>query len=350
MHALATAHESRLESVIDQLLQDFLQVWPDDCSSQFVDDCLPLLFNIFRYSKNEGTTLLLADIFSTCYGWGRIEEVKEGARSGGARIDPSFVNNPELSDVQFRVEGQVFYAHKIVLITSSPRFRSMLGSKSCCEGNPPVVQINDIRYDIFQMVMQYLYKGGCGGSVGGSSKKKDGTEESVDEGEDSLEVEQQDVLELMAAANFFQLDGLLRFCEARCSKMVDLDNIVSMYIHAKVSKLLKKFWLNTSIIMNLFSTFRIIAIILQVYNATRLLEYCQGFLLQNMVALLTYDDSVKRLLFGKRLHNHDVLSALLVTLQTRIRSRNASGASLVAGIAASAVGGRNPSTSSFKPK
>lgn len=59
----------------------------------------------------------------------------------------------------------------------------------------------------------------------------------------------------------------------------------------------------------------------QVYGATQLLEYCQGFLLQNMVALLTYDDSVKRLLFGKRLPGHNVLGALLTTLQKRIETR-----------------------------
>ncbi|XP_069675380.1 ankyrin repeat and BTB/POZ domain-containing protein 2 isoform X2 [Periplaneta americana] len=49
MHTLATAHDQRLENIIDQLLQDFLQVWPDDYSTQFVDECLPLLFNIFRF-------------------------------------------------------------------------------------------------------------------------------------------------------------------------------------------------------------------------------------------------------------------------------------------------------------
>lgn len=54
MHALAAAHELRLDAVIDQLLQDFLQVCPDDYSSQFVTECLPLLFNIFRYSKVRG--------------------------------------------------------------------------------------------------------------------------------------------------------------------------------------------------------------------------------------------------------------------------------------------------------
>ena len=61
---------------------------------------------------------------------------------------------------------------------------------------------------------------------------------------------------------------------------------------------------------------------IQVYNAVQLLEYCQGFLLQNMVALLTYDDSVRRLIFGKKLHNHDVLAGLLLTLQARIKSRS----------------------------
>lgn len=61
--------------------------------------------------------------------------------------------------------------------------------------------------------MHFLYKGDC----------------------EQLVVGQQDVLELMAAANFFQLEKLLRFCETRCAKLVDLENIVSMYIHAKVS-------------------------------------------------------------------------------------------------------------------
>lgn len=51
MHSLSAAHEARLDCVIDQLLQDFLQVCPDEYSSQFVQECLPLLFNIFRYSK-----------------------------------------------------------------------------------------------------------------------------------------------------------------------------------------------------------------------------------------------------------------------------------------------------------
>ncbi|KAH8373506.1 hypothetical protein KR009_011716 [Drosophila setifemur] len=271
MHALSAAHDFRLDGVIDQLLQDFLQVCPDDYSAQFVSECLPLLFNIFR-NKNEGTTLLLADIFATCFGWETLSPVKEQPPMQpvqGSRIDPKFVNNPELSDVTFRVESKIFYGHKIVLVTASPRFQSMLNSKLSDASSTPTVQINDIRYHIFQLVMQFLYSGGCS----------------------ALDVADGDVLELMAAASFFQLEGLLRYTESRCSEMVDVDNVVALYIHAKV------------------------------YNANRLLEFCQCFLLQNMVALLTYDDSVKRLLFAKKIPNHDVLSGLLQTLQTRLKAR-----------------------------
>ncbi|EDV96630.1 GH16366 [Drosophila grimshawi] len=279
MHALSAAHDLRLDAVIDQLLQDFLQVCPDDYSAQFVSECLPLLFNIFR-NKNEGTTLLLADIFATCFGWEALHPLKEQPTLQpvqGTRIDPKFVNNPELSDVTFRVEGKIFYGHKIVLVTASPRFQSMLSSKLSEANATPTVQINDIRYHIFQMVMQFLYSGGCG----------------------ALDVSHGDVLELMAAASFFQLEALLRYTEARCSEMVDVDNVVAMYIHAKV------------------------------YNANNLLEYCQCFLLQNMVALLTYDDSVKRLLFAKKIPNHDVLAGLLQTLQQRLKTRKPNAGGLV---------------------
>lgn len=144
--------------------------------------------------QKEGTTLLLADIFSTCFGWEPIKPIKETVLQpvNGSRIDPKFVNNPELSDVTFRwaswldlllfyqffslnsveaisfnytifsllwnsiftsyrVESKIFYGHKIVLVTASPRLQSLLSSK-VNEGNgTPTVQINDIRYHIFEV-------------------------------------------------------------------------------------------------------------------------------------------------------------------------------------------------------
>ena len=216
IRTLLTAQHNGFGSIIDELLQDFSKEWTEDSSSYFTDECLPLLFSIFRTNKSEGTTLFLADVLSACYTKDTIDKIVFFENSEdlkhGPRIDPKFVNNPELSDIQFRVEGRLFYAHKLVLITSSFKFRSMLNSKFC-EGSPPILQINDIRYEIFETVMQYLYKGS--------------TEELV--------VEASDILELMAAANFFQLDGLLHYCEVRCASLINLDTIVSYYIHAKVS-------------------------------------------------------------------------------------------------------------------
>lgn len=173
----------------------------------------------------------------------------------------------------------------------------MLSSKLSDASSTPTVQINDIRYHIFQLVMQFLYSGGCS----------------------ALDVAHGDVLELMAAASFFQLEALLRYTEARCSEMVDVDNVVAMYIHAKVSTGYTGYTTSCSSYTSLS---------LQVYNANNLLEYCQCFLLQNMVALLTYDDSVKRLLFAKKIPNHDVLAGLLHTLQQRLKQRKPASAML----------------------
>ena len=46
---------------------------------------------------------------------------------------------------------EIFESLCSVLITSSLKFRSMLNSKFC-EGSPPILQINDIRYEIFDTV------------------------------------------------------------------------------------------------------------------------------------------------------------------------------------------------------
>lgn len=109
---------------------------------------------LLQFLQKEGTTLLLADIFSTCFGWEPIKVIKDctllSGSASASRIDPKYVNNRELSDVTFRVEGRLFYAHKIVLVTASPRLREMLSSK-LCDGGLPTVQINDIRYHIFQV-------------------------------------------------------------------------------------------------------------------------------------------------------------------------------------------------------
>ena len=48
IRTLLTAHHNNFSSVIDELLQDFSKEWTEDNSSYFTDECLPVLFSIFR--------------------------------------------------------------------------------------------------------------------------------------------------------------------------------------------------------------------------------------------------------------------------------------------------------------
>lgn len=64
--------------------------------------------------------------------------------------DARYVNNPELSDIQFLIEGKLFYAHKIILVNASNRFRAMLSAKFC-EGKQNTIEISDVRYHIFEV-------------------------------------------------------------------------------------------------------------------------------------------------------------------------------------------------------
>ena len=53
-------------NVVNELLQDFSVNWLEEQSNLFAEVVVDLLFAIFTH-KNEGTMLLLADIFSLCY-------------------------------------------------------------------------------------------------------------------------------------------------------------------------------------------------------------------------------------------------------------------------------------------
>ena len=55
-----------------------------------------------------------------------------------------------MSDVTFMVEGKPFYAHKIVLVTASKRFKAMLSDRFT-EGNQPCIEITDFSYNIFKV-------------------------------------------------------------------------------------------------------------------------------------------------------------------------------------------------------
>jgi len=69
-----------------------------------------------------------------------------------------FMNKKTFSDITFIVQGRPVYAHRLVLCLMSERFRGMFNA-GFREENEREIMINDISYDAFMLMMEYLYTG-----------------------------------------------------------------------------------------------------------------------------------------------------------------------------------------------
>ncbi|KAJ8247268.1 hypothetical protein GJAV_G00244330 [Gymnothorax javanicus] len=272
LESLRCAQLQGRPAVLLSLLREFSSIREEEYCEELVCVGLPLLFSILRASKNDSITLQLGAVLSHCYGSAPVPAVSEGTATLSAQLDPHFLNNSEMSDVTFLVEGRPFYGHRVLLITASERFKSLLsscGSDESADGR--TIQISDVKYDIFQMMMSFLY---CGGAecVRGSVSE---------------------VLELLAAASLFQLGALQRHCEIQCTQIIDVDNAVSIYRTAKA------------------------------HRAEDLVAFCEGYFLRNMAGLLERE-AFRRLVLGsgarRGLGQDSLLEELEATLAQRLRS------------------------------
>ncbi|XP_051886401.1 ankyrin repeat and BTB/POZ domain-containing protein 3-B isoform X2 [Pristis pectinata] len=268
--SLETAFLQHRRPVIQCLLREFGTIKEEDFSEQLLLQGLPLLFNILKASKNEAISQQLAAIFAQCYGPYPIPKFTEIKRKQISRLDPHFLNNKEMSDVTFLVEGKPFYAHRVLLFTASPRFKMLLSSRMPSDNPCSIfIEISHIKYNIFKMVMQYLYYGGT----------------------ETLQIRSSDILELMSAAHFFQLEALQRHCELVCTRTISVENSVEVYNHAKF------------------------------LGAAHLSAFCEGYFLKNMVSLME-NEAFKQLLYSstEESQGHQVLHDLETALATRIQS------------------------------
>nr|XP_054589204.1 ankyrin repeat and BTB/POZ domain-containing protein 2 isoform X1 [Nothobranchius furzeri] len=245
LESLRCAQQQSRTGVILSLLREFTTIREEDYCNELITTGLPLMFSILRTNKNDAILQQLAAIFSYCFGTAPLPAIPEMKASLSAQLDPHFLNNPEMSDVTFLVEGKPFYGHKVLLITASDKFKSLLTS-SGPNGSPnKQIEIHDVKYSIFQMMISYLY---CGGT-------------------DSLTTNVPDLLELLSAAHVFQLGALQRHCELTCSQHINLDSAVSIYRTAKA------------------------------HGSAQLCSFCEGFFLQHMPALLERE-AFRTLLLG----------------------------------------------------
>uniref|UniRef100_A0A8C4ID21 BTB domain-containing protein n=1 Tax=Dicentrarchus labrax TaxID=13489 RepID=A0A8C4ID21_DICLA len=274
LESLRTCFIQHRRPLIQGLLKDFCCIQEDEYTEELITHGLPLMFQILRASKNEVISQQLSVIFTQCYGPFPIPKLTEIKKKQTSRLDPHFLNNKDMSDVTFLVEGKPFYAHKVLLFTASPRFKSLLQNRPAAENT--CIEISHVKYNIFHLVMQYLY---CGGT-------------------ESLHIRNTEVMELLSAAKFFQLEALQRHCEIICSKNITTETCVDLYKHAKF------------------------------LGASELTAFIEGYFLKNMVLLIELD-SFKQLLYEPPAPESpasspgicsDILLDLEKTLAIRIRS------------------------------
>ncbi|KAK2523663.1 ankyrin repeat and BTB/POZ domain-containing protein BTBD11 isoform A [Patagioenas fasciata monilis] len=267
LESLRTSFQQHRRPLIQCLLKEFKSIQEEEYTEELITQGLPLMFEILKASKNEVISQQLSVIFTHCYGPYPIPKLVEIKRKQTSRLDPHFLNNKEMSDVTFLVEGRPFYAHRVLLFTASPRFKALLSSKPSSDST--CIEINYVKYPIFQLVMQYLY---CGGA-------------------ESLLIKNNEIMELLSAAKFFQLEALQRHCEIICAKSINTENCVDIYNHAKF------------------------------LGVTELSSYCEGYFLKNMMVLIE-NEAFKQLLYDKNgeTSGQNVLEDLQRTLATRIQS------------------------------
>nr|XP_023669176.1 ankyrin repeat and BTB/POZ domain-containing protein 2-like [Paramormyrops kingsleyae] len=265
LQCLSTSFSQQCWEVMHSLLGDF-PTRQDMYSKELVHEGLPLLFKILKTCQSESTVHQLAAILSGCYGPYPVPPVHEDVAKPHTTLDPAFLNNKEMCDITFLVEGELFYGHKDLVSSASPGLEKLICEASAWSSVP--VEVPDIKYKTFQLVMQYIYSGAAEG----------------------FHIGKQEALEVLHAAHVFGITGLKRHCELLCSKNISPSDAANVYRQAKVDQ------------------------------ATELKTFCEGYFLKNMVTLLDVS-SFRRLLLASE--DKDSLGkALLHTLTARMQALN----------------------------
>ncbi|KAL9677241.1 hypothetical protein QQ045_005469 [Rhodiola kirilowii] len=120
-----------------------------------------------------------------------------------ACMGEEYVNNDQNSDVTFFVEGKPFYAHKVCLLAASDTFCAMFDG-GYRENNDRNVIIPNIKWDVFELMMRYIYTG-------------------------HVDVSSSVAEELLVVADQYLMDGLKRLCESSIALDICFDNLEMIY-------------------------------------------------------------------------------------------------------------------------
>ncbi|KAJ3685524.1 hypothetical protein LUZ61_014688 [Rhynchospora tenuis] len=117
----------------------------------------------------------------------------------------------EGADVTFKIDEEAFSAHRYVLAARSPVFKvQLLGSMM--ESKMDTIFIEDMRADVFKIMLQFIY-----------------TDMLPSEVEVSIEIAQH----LLVAANRYGLERLRLICEKKLCDSLDVESAATTLVLAK---------------------------------------------------------------------------------------------------------------------
>uniref|UniRef100_A0A8C6S200 Ankyrin repeat and BTB (POZ) domain containing 2a n=1 Tax=Neogobius melanostomus TaxID=47308 RepID=A0A8C6S200_9GOBI len=187
LQSVLRAHELNRDGVLISLLQDFSSICSENYSPEFALTGVPLLFTLLHSTKDYVLLQCVASVLSQCYGAAAVPPVPALDTALSTQLDVHFLNNPEMSDVTFMIEGRPFFAHRVLLISASDRWDT---------------------FKILPWRVMCLLLMWSGGALC--------------------------VFQLLPVSAFFRLRALQRSCEAALSGSLTVDNAVSLYRTAKV--------------------------------------------------------------------------------------------------------------------
>uniref|UniRef100_A0A8D0A944 Ankyrin repeat and BTB domain containing 2 n=1 Tax=Sander lucioperca TaxID=283035 RepID=A0A8D0A944_SANLU len=117
LESLHRAQQLCRDRVTVSLLTEFPSIGTEDYSPELLSTGIPFMFSMLETSKDYVVTKRLASVFSHCYGDAPVPDFTAVSLSS----DIHFLNNREMSDVTFMVDGRPFFAHRVLLMSASER-------------------------------------------------------------------------------------------------------------------------------------------------------------------------------------------------------------------------------------
>ncbi|CDQ68033.1 unnamed protein product [Oncorhynchus mykiss] len=265
LESLRTCFLQHRRPLIQGLLKEFSCIEEEEYTQELITHGLPLLFQILRASKSFISLSLTLSISCQSSLPITVPVHSQSVNSTPDYLIPILL----LTILLFCTPVSLLAHHHLHIYHSSinAKFKSLLANRPAAENT--CIEISHVKYNIFLLVMQYLY---CGGT-------------------EHLHIRNTEVMELLSAAKFFQLEALQRHCEIICSKNINTETCVEIYSHTKF------------------------------LDVPDLAVYIEGYFLKNMVVLIELEP-FKTLLYDTPPDSPatDVLLDLEKTLGIRIQS------------------------------